>query len=362
VVQITGAVTQGASSDFVLTDLSLDHPRPDELLVRTVAVGICHSDLTARALFPSGGVLGHEGAGVVEAVGSAVTDFEVGDHVVLTFDACGHCASCRKGRPYYCRSFGLLNFAGVRPDGSHVLHDGDRAVSGKFFGQSSFATRCLTTGRSAVKVDRSLPLETLAPLGCGVITGSGTVLNALRPEPGSSLVVFGVGSVGLSALMAAAMSHVGTLVAVDVVPARLDLAQKLGATHVIDGRSDDVAAQIRDITGGGADYVVETSGVAAVVRTALASVPAGGAVALVGFSDSGSDLNLNYSELVMGRTLVGVIEGSSIPHLFIPQLIQHWQRDLFPFDEMITTYKFADINQAVADTLGGSTIKAVLTF
>ena len=359
-MQITGAVTSGAGSEFALSDVDLDDPRPDELLVRTVAAGICHSDLSARPMFPGGGVLGHEGAGVIEAVGSAATGFAVGDHVVMTYSSCGHCVPCLKARPYHCHNFGLMNFAGMRPDGSRTLYDGENALGGSFFGQSSFASYCLTTGRNTVKVDKDLPLELLAPLGCGVITGSGTVLNELRPEPGSSLVVFGAGSVGLSAVMAGGLSHVGTLIAVDLVPSRLDLAQKLGATHVIDGASDDVAGQIREITGGGAEYMVETTGLNAVVRTALAALPEGGTLALVGIHDQ--ELAVPYMGLVMGRTVTGVIEGSSIPHLFIPSLIEHWQRGLFPMDQMITTYAFADINQAVADSLAGTTIKPVLTW
>lgn len=361
-MRITGAVTHGAASSFDVRELTLDDPRPDEILVRTSAVGLCHSDLTARGIFPDGAVLGHEGAGVVEAVGAAVVDVAVGDHVVLSFDHCGHCRPCMQGRPYRCLNFALMNFAGIRPDGSHAIRAGDTEIGGNFFGQSSFATHCLTTSRNAVVVDPNLPLDVLAPLGCGVITGSGTVLNALRPEPGSSLVVFGVGSVGLSALLGAVVANVGTLIAVDVVRSRLDLATKLGATHTIDGRSDDVAGQIREITGGGADFVVETSGVPAVVRTAVSSVPEGGSVALVGIADTSAELTLGHYELVMGRSVFGVTEGNSVPKLYIPRLIELWQKGLFPFHEMITTYPFDRINDAVADSVAGSTCKAVLTF
>ena len=361
-MQINAAVSKGAGSEFVPATLRLDELRPDEILVRTVAVGMCHSDLTARALFPDGAVLGHEGAGVVEAAGAAVTGVAPGDHVVLSFDHCGHCRQCLRGRPYRCLNFGLANFSGVRPDGSHVLHDGDTPVGGSFFGQSSFAGHCIATERNAVKVDRDLPLDKLAPLGCGVITGCGTVLNALRPEPGSSLVVFGVGAVGLSALLGGVISRVGTLIAVDVVPERLSLAGKLGATHVIDGRGEDVLGQVRDITGGGADYAVEASGVATVARTAVSSVPEGGSVALVGIADLAADISLSHYEVVMGRSVSGITEGSSVPQLFIPSLIGLWQRGEFPFDQMISTYPFTAINAAMSDSLAGTAIKPVLTF
>lgn len=361
-MRINAAITRGAGSAFEIEEVELDAPRPDEVLVRTLAVGLCHSDLSARGIFPDGAVLGHEGGGVVEAVGSAVTGLEAGDHVVMSFDNCGHCRPCLQGRPYRCLNFAPMNFSGARPDGSHAIHGGTRPLGGNFFGQSSFATHCLTTERNAVKVDASMPLEVLAPLGCGVITGAGTVLNALRPEAGSSLAVTGVGPVGLSALLAAVVARVGTLIAVDVMPARLELARKLGATHVIDGRDADVAEQIREITGGGADYVVETSGVPAVVRTAVKSVPEGGSVALVGIADTAGELALGHYDLIMGRSVFGVTEGNSVPKLFIPHLIELWQRGLFPVDQLIRTYPFAEINQAVSDSLDGTACKAVLTF
>jgi aryl-alcohol dehydrogenase len=361
-VQIDAAVSRGADSEFVRAALTLDDLEPDEILVRTVAVGMCHSDLTARPLFPQGAVLGHEGAGVIEAVGEAVTGLAAGDHVVLSFDHCGHCRQCLRGRPYRCLNFAASNFSGARPDGSATLRDGEIPVGGNFFGQSSFADHCIATARNAVKVDRDLPLEKFAPLGCGVITGCGTVINALRPEPGSSLVVFGVGAVGLSALLGGVISRVGTLIAVDVVPERLSLASKLGATHVIDGRADNVLDQIRDITSGGADYAVEASGVAPVARTAVSCVPEGGEVALVGIADLAADISLSHYEMVMGRSVTGVTEGNSVPQLFIPALIRLWQRGEFPFDQMISCYPFAEINQAMRDSLSGTAIKPVLTF
>ncbi|MDN5913562.1 MAG: NAD(P)-dependent alcohol dehydrogenase [Pseudonocardia sp.] len=361
-MHVQAAVTYGAGSDFSLADIELEDPRPDEILVRTAAVGLCHSDLTARQYFPGGGVLGHEGAGVVEVVGSAVTGFAPGDHVVLGFDACGSCRACLGGRPYRCRNFAAMNYGGARPDGSTALRVGETPIAGSFFGQSSFASHCLATARNAVKVDPQLPLDKLAPLGCGVITGSGTVLNALRPFPGSSLVVFGAGSVGLSALLGAVVTQVGTLIAVDIVPGRLELARTLGATHVIDGRSDDVAGQIRDLTDGGADYAVETSGAASVVATAVSSVPEGGTVALVGLGDLQGTITLSHYEMVMGRTVMGVTEGNSVPQVYIPQLIDLWRAGRFPFDAMITAYPFDKIGQAVADSEAGRTVKAVLTF
>jgi aryl-alcohol dehydrogenase len=361
-VQVVGAVSKGAEAPFVLTDLELDAPRADEILVRTVAAGVCNSDLSARRRFPGGAVLGHEGAGVVEAVGDGVTSVATGDHVVLSFHSCGRCPACLRGRPYRCARFAEMNFAGTRPDGSSTLRDADGVVGSHFFGQSSFATRVLAYERNTVSVDPAIPLDLVAPLGCGVGTGAGTVLNALRPEAGSSLSVFGAGSVGLSALLAAVVQRCNPILAIDVVPERLALAAELGATHTFDGRDPDLLAKIREVTSGGTEYAVETSGLPAVLRTAVSSVIEGGTVAVVGIEDVTGDVTLGHYELLMGRTVMGVTEGNSVPQLFIPHLIDLWQRGDFPFDRFIRHYSFEEIQTAVEDSSAGRSIKPVLRF
>lgn len=202
-MQITAAVVREKASPFQITELELAEPRNDEVLVRIVASGVCHTDLIIRDQYypvPLPVVLGHEGSGVVEQVGKDVTKVQPSDHVVMSFFSCGNCPNCRQGKPGYCLNFYNSNFSGARLDGSSAFKQGETKVHGHFFGQSSFATYALASERNIVKVPKDVPLELLGPLGCGVQTGAGSVLNSLNPEVGSSIAVFGADSVGLSAV------------------------------------------------------------------------------------------------------------------------------------------------------------------
>jgi aryl-alcohol dehydrogenase len=359
---VQAAVSAGPDASFELETLELDDPRETELVIDLRAVGLCHSDLTAKAMFSGPAVLGHEGAGVVASVGGAVSGFEVGDHVVLSFNSCGACRPCQQGRPARCRNFAAVNYAGRRSDGTPTLRGPGGPVAGNFFGQSSFSTRTIASARNTVKIARNVPFEIAAPFGCGVITGSGTVINTLQPEPGETLVVYGVGSVGLSAVLAARARRTGTVIAVDVLPGRLELAQRLGATHVIDGRGADVGAAVRAILPDGADYAIDTSGQPAVVRTAVDALAEGGTCALLGLGRFDAELTLGHLTLLTGRTIVGVTEGDSNPPVTIPDMLSLRARGLFDVDAMITRYPFADLERAVADTKSGRAVKAVLTF
>src|SRR5438309_488089 len=261
-VDVVAAVVKAKGEPFKIEQVQLDEPRADEVLVKVVGTGVCHTDLICRDQWypvPLPAVLGHEGSGVVEAVGSAVTKVQPGDHVVLSFVSCGECVACKEGAPAYCGGLYDLNFSGLRPDKTTALSSGGSPVHGHFFGQSSFATYALAYERNVVKVDRTAPLELLGPLGCGIQTGAGAVLNSLHPDAGSSIVVFGVGSVGLAAVMAAHVAGCTTIVAVDLKPSRLEAAKRVGATHVIDPSStargsggvpqnDSVVEAIQDIT------------------------------------------------------------------------------------------------------------------
>jgi aryl-alcohol dehydrogenase len=334
------------------------------VLVRLVGVGACHTDLNHRdhGRGPLPAVLGHEGAGVVERVGARVTRVRPGDHVVPTFLTCGVCRNCRRGMPAYGPSAPALNFGGARPDGSTALRADRAAVHGHYFGQSSFATHALASKRNTVPVPADAPLELLGPLGCGVQTGAGAVLHALRPPPGSRLAVVGVGSVGLSAVMAAATTGCATIIAVDIKPARLELARELGATHVLDGREVDAVDAIRSITGGGADYALETAGAAspALVRQAVECLTTPGVCGLVGAPPTDIELTLGHRHLFWGRTVRGIVEGDSVPHVFIPALVALHARGRFPFDRLVRFYPLHEINRAAADAEGGVTVKPVL--
>lgn len=363
---VTAAVARELRAPLVLAPLELDELRADEVLVRMVAAGVCHTDALVRDGILPGAlpvVLGHEGAGVVEQVGAHVTSVAVGDHVVLGFTSCGRCAQCAAGHPAYCASFPSLNFGGARADGSTSLTDDGVRVSSHFFGQSSFATHANVSERSVVRVPATVPLELLGPLGCGVTTGAGTVLNVLKPAPGSSIVIFGAGAVGDSALLAALVAGCSTIIMVDVVPGRLELARSLGATHVISGLERDAVADIREITGGGAQFAIDTTGRPDVFRQMVDALAPQGFAALVGAAAPGTEASIDIGMfLVNAPTVTAVIEGDAVPQTFIPYLVELFEQGRFPFDRLITSYRFSEINQAFADSESGATIKPVVVF
>lgn len=365
-MNITAAVVRDTGGPFVLEDLTLEEPRDDELLVRMVATGICHTDIYAAGLFPGPFVFGHEGAGVVERAGAAIRGFAPGDRVVMSFDSCGSCTNCRSGNPAYCSDVFALNTSGSRPDGSATLHDGSGAeVHGSFFAQSAFATYAIARQRNVVKVPDYVPddvFRILGPLGCGVQTGAGAVMNSLKPDAGTSLVVAGAGGVGLSAVLGAAAIGLGPIIVVDINASRLAVARDLGATHTILGTDSDVAAQIVEITGGGADNAIDTTANVGVIRVLSETIRARGTVGVVGSGKPGAELTLDYGTVQFGRTVRGIVEGDAVPQLFIPHLIDLHLAGRFPFDRMVTTYPFAEIQDAVNASAEGSAIKAVLTF
>jgi aryl-alcohol dehydrogenase len=363
-MQIKAAVVWQTGGEFSIEQLELTEPKDDELLVRVVGVGICHTDLVARDGHlpgpPPPSVFGHEGAGVVEKVGARVARVRPGDHVVLSWDCCGTCRSCKSGRDSYCLNFFLHNFHGARPDGSATLHKGDQVIHGSFFCQSSFADFALAKERSVVKVPDDVPLEILGPMGCGVMTGAGAVMNSLHPRPGSSIAVFGVGTVGMSAVLAAAVVGCTTIIGVDMHEDRLEMAKELGATHVVNAAEPDPVEAIRDITGGGPDFSLECVGNPEVLRQAVDVLPRCGVCGLVGAIAPGTGVSLDMDLLMNGRTVTGILQGDSIPGLFIPKLIELYSQGRFPFDRMITFYPLDEINEAVADVEEGHVIKAVL--
>ena len=334
--------------------LELEGPRDDEVLVRIVASGICHTDIdfmdSTRDV-----VLGHEGAGIVEQAGKEVKNFvKRGDHVVLSFRSCCLCRECLRGHPSGCEHFWELNFGFARPDGSNALHAS--GVRGHFFGQSSFATYALAAKSNIVKVSKGSALEYLAPLGCGIQTGAGTVMNSLAVRKGQRVAVFGTGAVGLSAVMAARVVGASPVIGVDLNPARLKLALELGATHVIDSRRGDVLSRFAGIVKGGVDYALEITGEPDIYKAAVDVLKPGGTVALIASPD-GAGLK---DHLTGGRRSIGIIQGDAVPREFIPKLIRLHQRGMFPFDRLIKFYEFRDINRAVRDAKSGKTIKPVL--
>ena len=350
-IAIRAAVLREPGRPLRIEKLEMERPREDEVLVRLVASGICHTDIDFCDSGAAGPVvLGHEGAGLVERIGKKVKGVRVGDHVVLSYQSCGHCRSCKAGHPADCQRFYEANFGFQRLDGSNALESS--GVRGHFFGQSSFATHTLATMRNLVKVPKTLPLELLAPLGCGLQTGAGTVMNSLAVKAGSSMAAFGTGSVGLAAVMAARIVHALTIIAVDLRPHRLKLALELGATHAIDNRRSDLSQNISDITGGGIDYVVETTGDAQMHDLAVSLLRPHGKLAIL---TGGSG-----AELPGDRRVYSVIQGDAVPQQFIPKLIRWYHQGRFPFDRLVKYYPFRQINRAIADAKCGTTIKPVL--
>jgi aryl-alcohol dehydrogenase len=269
---------------------------------------------------------------------------------------------CVRSRSTYCHEFFPRNFGSARPDGTTALSRGGELVHAHFFGQSSFATHAVATARNVVKLPDGVEFGVAAPFGCGIQTGAGAVLNVMRPPAGSSLLVTGTGAVGLSAVMAGVIVGCGTIVGVDVQPGRLELARELGATHVIDARTAaDIGEEIRALTGGGADYAIETTGVPAVLRTAVDALAPTGECGVIGASPFGTEVALDVNNiLAYGRVVRGIVEGESVPELFLPTLLELWQRGRFPVDRMMVSYDFDRINDAARDAEAGATVKPVL--
>ncbi|MFJ9905557.1 NAD(P)-dependent alcohol dehydrogenase [Streptomyces sp. NPDC101152] len=366
-ISTRAAVVESGGAPFTLAEVELDEPGPHEALVRLVATGLCHTDLGVASgglPFPLPGVLGHEGAGVVEAVGSAVTGVAPGDHVVLSFTSCGECRNCNGGHPAYCATWLPLNLiGGRRADGSSTISRDGQPLGGHFFGQSSFAERALVDERSLVKVDADVPLESIAPLGCGVQTGVGAVWNVLKPVTGSTVVVLGAGAVGLSAVMAAALTPATRIVAVDRVGERLSLARELGATHTVNAAETDLGDALVEITGGqGADGIVETTGNVGVLRQGVDALAARGTLVVVGAPPFGTEVALDVNGLLGGKQVVGLTLGDAETQSFIPSLVRLVKEGRLPLHRLISTYPFAEIDQAVRDMGAGKAIKPVLTF
>jgi aryl-alcohol dehydrogenase len=362
VLDVEAAVVEQKGGPFRLRTVSLESPCPDEVLVRIVATGVCQTDAHSRNQeypVPLPVILGHEGAGIVESVGSAVQDVAPGDHVALTFPSCGRCRACRAGYPANCEHGFALSFGAARLDGSNAY--AASGVHGHFFGQSSFARFALATERNTVKLDPSMPLELAGPLGCGLQTGAGAIMNSLTVGAGESVAVFGAGAVGPAAVMAASIVGATTIAAVDVNDARLALAKELGATHTVNPRTENLADRLRQIRPGGFDYVLEITAIPDMLALAVELLSPMGTAALIGGAPAGTKAPIDMNSLLNGgRKLRGIAQGDSLPQVFIPKLAELHASGRFPFDRLIRTYGFADINEAFDDTARGEVIKPVL--
>lgn len=341
-MKIKALVVHEKNGPYLYEDVELDEPKDDEVLIRVVAVGICHTDEFGRSqgvpiALPL--VLGHEGAGIVEKVGANVSDLKVGDHVGVTYAFDCTCPACRRGEPYYCNKFNQINFGGVASyDLTTRLHQGGKDVS-MFFGQSSFATHLVANAASVAKVDDDVDLGLIAPLGCGIQTGAGAVINVAKAGPDTSVAVFGVGAVGMSAIMGAVIAGCSTIVAVARNDEALAFARELGATHTVNSsNAKDLAAEVAAICGEGCDVAIDTSGNAFMMNSALRSCKYHGTFLPLASGGVIENFDMGNDVMIPMRTVKGTCEGEADPKTFIPQMVQWYKEGRFPIDKLVSFF------------------------
>jgi aryl-alcohol dehydrogenase len=360
---VKAAIISEPNGSFEIKTVELDDLRNDEILVRIEACGICHTDIIAQNMTPLPAVLGHEGCGVVEAVGPSVDGVKQGDRVIISIPFCSTCPTCIQGKTYICEKALSLGFAGTRMDGSQTIYVDGKAISSAFFQQSSFATHAIALGRAVVPVEEYHPPFMMAAIACGVQTGAGSVFNVFKVKADQGLVVFGVGTVGLSAIMAGKIAGASPLIAVDIIQSRIELAIELGATHALNAGDGDISEEIRKIAPHGMTFSLETSGNEQAFNDALTCLGMGGTCGIVTTPNLGKPFPFSPLQILdRSSSLQGILLGNSIPRSFLPKLIELNRKGQFPYERLITTYDFSDINKAFEDTKSGITIKPVLLF
>ncbi len=355
------------SKPLRIAELDLDPPGRGELLVRVVAAGLCHSDLSVingDRPRPMPMALGHESAGVVEALGEDVDDLKVGDHVVMVFmPSCGHCIPCAEGRPALCEPGAAANGAGTLLKGGRRLHC-DGAVINHHLGVSGFATHCVVSRRSVVKVDPELPLDEAALFGCAVLTGVGAVVNTGRMQPGETAAVIGLGGVGLSSVLGAVASGARQIIAIDLSDEKLGLARQIGATHTVNARDADAAEQVREISGGGVDFAFEMAGAVRAMELAYKITKRGGTTITAGLPPPGAALALPIVQLVAEeRTVKGSYIGTCVPTRDIPRFVALYRAGKLPVDRLMSgKLKLDDINEGFDRLHEGKAVRQVIEF
>ncbi len=357
---VIAAVVHDGDDDFRFETVELDDLRSDEVLIRMEASGICYTDVEGKNMLSRPVVLGHEGTGIIEKTGSDTSRLKIGDRVVMAFGWCGDCPNCVSGKIYICDHNIAINFDGKRLDGSSTIKLNGQAISGAFFQQSSFASKSICLERDLVKVSKEHAPEMLAALPCGVMTGAGAILNSLKVQAGESLVIFGVGAVGQSAVMAGKLVGAYPIIAVDINDNRLEMAKTLGASHTINSTKEDMLRRIKEILPRGCHFSFDTTGNEKVLNTAIDCLAMGGHCGIVNAPDNEIPILATNRLFSRAAHLRSIYLGSSVPGRFIPKLIRLNQEGLFPYERLITTYKFKDINLAMSDLVSGKAIKPVL--
>ena len=357
------------SQPLRIETLDLDPPGPGEVLVRIAAAGLCHSDLSVingSRPRPMPMAIGHEAAGVVVATGDHVDDLAPGDHVVMVFmPSCGHCLPCSEGRPALCEPGAAANGKGMLLSGEFRLHDGeDGELVHHHLGCSAFADHAVVSRRSLVKVDKDLPLDIAALFGCAVLTGVGAVVNTAKVQPGQSVVIIGLGGVGLAALLGALAAGAAQVIAVDLSEDKLSLAKELGATATINPAYVDAVAEVKALTNGGADFAFEFAGVVRALENAYAMTQRGGTTVTAGLPPPDATLGVNVVGLVAEeRTLKGSYIGTCVPVRDLPRYIALYRQGRLPVDRLLSgTISLDDINAGFDRLHDGSIARLVVRF
>jgi len=358
------AIYHGPHQDLTIEDVEIDKPMAREVVVRTAATGVCHSDLhfvDGLYPFPPPAVLGHEAAGVVEEVGELVHYVKPGDHVIACLSVfCGTCDYCTSGRPNLCRSPETRR---GESDPPKLRFAKDGSTVNQFANISSFAEQMLLHENAIVKVREDMPLDRAALIGCGVMTGVGAALNTAKVEPGSNVAVFGAGGVGLAAIQGARIAGAAMIIAVDVVESKLALAKELGATHIVDASSHDPVEAVRELTGGGVHYSFEAIGLKDVAEQAFNCLAAGGTATVIGMIPVGQKVELDGRSFLSERKIQGSSMGSNRFRIDMPRYIEFYRQGRLKLDEMITRRgRLEDVNEAFRAMKAGEVARTVLTF
>ncbi|HEY6417629.1 MAG TPA: Zn-dependent alcohol dehydrogenase [Candidatus Binataceae bacterium] len=357
------AIFHGPNQALTIEQIDIDEPREREILVRTVASGVCHSDLhfvDGYYMWPTPAVLGHEAAGVVEKVGSLVSYVKPGDHVIACLSVfCGYCEECMSGRPNLCSNKSATQRAG---DDKPRLSQKGKTVN-QFADLSSYAEKMLLHENAVVKIDNAFPLDRAALIGCGVMTGVGAALNTAKVAPGSTVAVFGAGGVGLAIIQGARIAGARMIIAVDKFPSKLELAKKLGATHTVDASKGDAVEQIKKLTDGGVEYSFEAIGLKPVAEQAYESICAGGVATIVGMIPLGQKVDVSGASLLSERRIQGCFMGSNRFRIDMPRIIELYGQGRLNLDDMISKRgKLEDVNEAFRAMKAGEVARTVLMF
>jgi S-(hydroxymethyl)glutathione dehydrogenase / alcohol dehydrogenase len=357
------AVLHAANQPLTIEEVALTKPGPREVLLRTAFAGLCHSDLHfIEGLYshPTPCVLGHESAGIVEAVGDGVTYVKPGDHVITCLSVfCGICSQCVTGHPNLCENTEVKLPPGV----SRRLSWKGGELMNQFLNLSSFAEQMLVHENSMVKIDPDIPLDRAALVGCGVMTGVGAVFNAAKVEPGATVAVIGCGGVGLSAVNGAALAGAERIIAIDTVPSKLEVARELGATDTLNASNADPVKAVRDMTGGGVHYSFEALGTKTTAEQAFGMLRPGGTATIIGMVPLGVKIELHGYDFLRDRKLQGTSMGGNRFRVDMPRLLSLWRQGRLKLDHLISgRIKLSEINEGFAALKSGAPVRQVIDF